>query len=175
MKKQETTQIIEKLSLLDKETAENIAKDLLSRMEQNPGMTLQDATGVSDQALEEIYSLAYTFYNQGKYPEAVSLFEFLAGSSPKCFKYVLGLASSYHQLQAYKEASAGFYIALNIDPTNPLPAYYLMDCFIKQGFLEEAKEFAEIASLICEDKAEYAELKERCDLIRKSLNTKKLS
>lgn len=158
-------------NLLDKEKARAIAKEVLEQMEE--GMTLQEATGVSNETLEEIYSLAYGFYNQGKYKESAALFEFLAGASPTTYKYVLGLASSYHQLGAYEEASAGFFIALNIESDNPIPAYYIMDCFLKQNLLEEAEEFAELTIEICEDRPEYQDLKGRCELIKKSLRSKK--
>ena|ERR1700722_1533379 len=158
--------------LMDKDFAEKIAQEVLVKMEENPGMTLRDATGISEDSLEEIYSLAYTFYHQGKYREAIALFEFLTGAAPQTYPFVLGLAASYHQLQAYEEASVGFYIALNIAPDNPVAAYYITDCFLKQKLYEEAQEFAEITSFICDTHPEYAELKQRCSLIIDALANK---
>lgn len=160
-----------RFDLLDKEAARALGAEVLKRMEE--GMTLKDATGISDQSLEEIYTLAYGFYNQGKYKESVSLFQFLAGASPKTYKYVLGLASSFHQLEAYEEAAVGFFIASNIEPENPIPAYYVMDCFLKQGLLEEADEFAQVTTWICGDRPQFQDLKKRCELIKKSLKLKK--
>lgn len=161
------------LNFLDKEAAENIAREVLSTMQKNPGMTLKEATGISDQVLEEIYHLAYTYYNQGKYEEGAALFQFLSGSSPKTYKYVLGLAACFHQCETYEQAALGFYIALTIEPNNPVPAYYVTDCFLKQNLLEEALEFAEVTVMICEGKPEYAELSQRCTLIAESLKSKK--
>lgn len=157
-----------RIDLLDKEQVETFAKKVLSEMEKHEGMTVQEALGVSDDALEEVYGLAYMYYNQAKYQEANALFQLLASSAPSNFKYVLGLASTYHQMKAYEDAAVGFYVALNIDPENPFPAYYITDCFLKQNLLEEAKEFAEITIEICEDREEYAALKNRCRLILKS-------
>lgn len=156
-------------SLLDKEQVRAIGEELFKNLKK--GMTLQDATGVSDETLEEIYTLAYGYYNRGKYKESVSLFQFLAGASPSNYKYVYGLASSYHQLEVYDEAAAGFYLALYLEPNNPLPAYYTTDCFLKQEFIEEASEFAEVTIRICDNRPEYKELKERCELIKANLNT----
>ncbi|MCH9626866.1 MAG: hypothetical protein S4CHLAM2_04970 [Chlamydiales bacterium] len=156
-----------RFDLLDKEGAQTIAKEVLNLMEE--GMTLQEATGVSDETLEEIYNLAYGYYDQGKYKEAVSLFHFLAGASPRTYKYVLGLASSFHQIGAFEEAAVGFYCALNIEPENPIPAYYVTDCFLKQNCVEEAAEFAELTIEICDNRPEYRNIQERCDLIKKSL------
>ena len=161
------------INLLDREQAEGLAREVLLKMQENEGMTLKDATGVSDESLEEMYSLAYTFYNQGKYQESLALFQFLAGAAPNTYKYVLGLAASYHQVKAYEEAAVGFYIALNIQPDNPVPAYHITDCFLKQKMYEKAEEFAEVTSIICDNREEYTELQQRSNLIRKSLESKK--
>lgn len=157
--------------LLTKEGAQSLATEVLQNLKE--GMTLQDAMGISEGTLEEIYSLAYGFYNQGKYKESASLFHFLAGASPRTYKYILGLASSYHQLEIYDEAAVGFYVALGLEPENPIPAYYITDCFLKQGLSEEAEEFAEVTILICGDRSKYQDLKRRCELIIKSLKANK--
>ncbi len=160
---------LSQIDLNDPQLRARVASKVLKEMEKNPGMTLKEATGISDEALEEVYSLAYTFYNQGKYFESVSLFEFLTGSSPSTYKYVLGLAASYHQIQAFNEAFAGFILALHIDPTQPVAAYYAMDCCLKEGLNEDALELAEATCDLCEGRLEYAALQQRCMLIARSL------
>jgi type III secretion system low calcium response chaperone LcrH/SycD len=162
-----------KLDPFNQEHAQKVAAEILLKMEENPGMTLKQATGVSDEVLEEIYSLAYGFYNQSKYSESIALFQFLASASPDTYKFVLGLAASYHQIQQYKRAATSFYIALRIEPNNPTPAYYMMDCFLKQNLVEEAEESAEITAMICGDRPEYSAVKERCELILKKLKENK--
>lgn len=173
MSKQLCDAILAKINYDNKELAEQLASEVLKKMEEHEGMTIKDAIGISDKALEEVYSLAYNFYNHGKYREAISLFELLTGASPKTYKYVLGLAASYHQIQAYEEAFAGFYIALHLDPANPIPVYYAADCCLKQNLYEEALEFAEMVVEICEKRPEYKGLKERCELIIHSLKCNK--
>lgn len=160
-----------RFDLLDKKEIEAIAAEILKNMK--TGMTLQDATGINDETLEEIYSLAYGYYDQGKYKESLSLFYLLTGISPKTYKYVFGLASSFHQMQAYEDAAFGFYLAFNLEPDNPLPAYYTTDCFLKLGLLEEATECAEVTILACDGRPEFQELKKRCELIRESIKIKK--
>jgi type III secretion system low calcium response chaperone LcrH/SycD len=162
-----------KIDFNNKALIERLAREVLQKMEENPGMTLKDATGISDAALGEMYRLAYTFYNQGKYRESIALFEFLVGAAPNTYKYILGLAASYHQIEAYNDAFAGFFIALHLDPENPIPAYYAIDCCLKQNWHEEAEEFAEATAEICGDRPEYAALKHRCNLIVQSLKSKK--
>jgi type III secretion system low calcium response chaperone LcrH/SycD len=162
-----------KVNLLDKEVLESLAKEVLLKMEENPGMTIQDAIGISDQALEEVYSLAHTFYNQGKYEKALPLFHFLTGTSPKTYKYVFGLAASYHQIEKYEEAVSGFYIAMHLDLGNPIPAYYITDCFLKQNLQQQALAFAELTIELCEENPEHMILKNRVKLIKDSLKANK--
>ena len=162
-----------RINFPDKEFTQKVGLEVLLKMEENPGMTLREATGVSDETLEEIYSLAYGFYNQGRYEESIALFQLLAGCAPTHYKYVLGLASSYHQINAYEEAAAGFLLALQLEVTNPIPAYYAADSFLKREMQEEADEMAKMTIDICGTRPEYSELKERCQLIVKSLKIKK--
>lgn len=162
-----------KINLTDKSVAENIAKEVVLQMQKNPGMTLKQATGVSEEVLEEIYHMAYTYYNLGKYQEAAALFQFLAGSSPHTFKYIFGLAGCFHQTECFEQAAIGFFIALNIEPHNPIAAYYLTDCFLKQDLPEEALEMAELTFKICKQKSEYSELAQRSKLIVEALKRRK--
>ena len=157
----------------DKVLLATIGGEILLKLQQNPGMTLREATGVSDEALEQIYSLAYTYYEQGKYQEAAALFQFNAGASPTTYKYLLGLGASFQQMGHYEEAIKGFFTAACLEPENPTPSYYLIDCLLKQNLLEEAEEAARLTAKICGNRVEYRELKQRCLLIARSLKNKK--
>ena len=160
-----------KEALLDTDMAEALAQDVLGQMKE--GMTLQDAMGLNDASLEEVYALAYGFYDQGKYKEAVSLFHLLAGASPSTFKYVFGFASCLHQMEIYGDASVGFLVAGTLEPDNPIPAYYALDAFLKMNLLEEAEASAKDVIEICGSKGEFQNLKKRCELILSSIKGKK--
>lgn len=156
-------------NLDDPEISGKIVEEIIHKMKTEGG-TLQEHLGISDEVLEGVYTLAYGYYNQGKYKESVSLFELLVGTSPKTYKYMLGLASSYHQLEYYTEASLAFFIALPLSLGDPLPAYYIADCFMKQNLRKEASEYLDLTIDLCDNQASYREVKERCILIKKSIN-----
>lgn len=145
-------------ALLDKMAAEN--------------KTLQEVSGISDKLLEEIYSLAYAHYNLGKYKESLSLFQFLAGIAPKQPRFVLGLAATYHQMENYSEAAMGFFLAYNLDPQNPLPAYYAADCYLNLKTPEAAIDCLELAIHTAGENKEFEELKQRCLLTLNTLKCK---
>lgn len=133
------------------------------------GLTLQQILGLSDLLLEEIYTIAYSFYSQGKYNEAVGLFQILTASKPQCYKYILGLSSCYHQLKMYDEAAFGFFLAFDAEPENPIPPYYIADSLMKINQVEESNDFLDITMNICGNKPEYKVLKERCNIMKNSL------
>ncbi|MCB1181109.1 MAG: SycD/LcrH family type III secretion system chaperone [Chlamydiia bacterium] len=162
------------LSTIDpnnKEQIKELSFKIINKIKKEGG-TVAAAMGLSEEFLEEIYQLAYTYYNQGKNKEAISLFYVLMGVSPKNFKYVLGLAAAYYQLEDYYHAALGFTLAFSLDPKNPLSAYYASDSLLKLNQVKEALEVLDKAIDLCGSRIEHAELKERCVLIRKSFEDK---
>lgn len=155
------------IDLEDRALVEKIGEKLLGAMAK--GMTLQEATGISNDALEEIYSLAHTFYTQGKYGESLALFQFLAGAAPTSYNYLFGLASSFHQLKNYADAAVGFMFAFSLEG-NPLASYFAVDSLLKAERKEDARECIEITLEACADIPEYQELKSKCALIKASLS-----
>ncbi|WP_201456429.1 SycD/LcrH family type III secretion system chaperone [Chlamydia sp. 17-3921] len=133
------------------------------------GLSLQQILGISDILLEEIYTIAYSLYSQGKYLEAIGLFQILAASKPQNYKYMLGLSSCFHQMKMYNEAAFGFFLAFDSQPDNPIPPYYIADSLLKLDQLEESKNFLDITTDICGDKPEYKILKERCSIMKGSI------
>lgn len=163
--------MFDKITVNDSQSMQQAAQEIIRKVIVE-GKTIQEAAGISATLLEDIYSIAYAYYNQGKYKEAVSLFHFLASTSPS-YKFVLGLAASHHQMGSYSDAISGFLLALHIEPEDPTPAYYVADCFLRQNNLQGADDFLAVTIEMAEDKQAFSTLKERCVLIRKSLNVKK--
>lgn len=155
-------------------TPQEIASEtrrVLKRMKEE-GITLQQATGISDAFLEEMYSLAHAHYERGNYKESLSLFQFLGGCAPKTYKYMLGLAATLHQMGNYQEALNGFTVALQLDESNPLPIYYIADCFSRLGKEKEAIPLYEMMVKTAELAPQYAELAERSRLIVENYKAK---
>ncbi|ANH78611.1 SycD/LcrH family type III secretion system chaperone [Candidatus Chlamydia sanziniae] len=151
-------------------TEEETKKALLNILEGlSNGIPLQQILGLSDYLLEEIYTIAYSFYSQGKYNEAVGLFQILTASKPQVYKYILGLSSCYHQLKLYNEAAFGFFLAFDAQPENPIPPYYIADSLLKLDQLDESQNFLDITIDICSDKPEFKILKERCNIMKQSI------
>lgn len=134
------------------------------------GRNLQDILGLSDVLLEEMYTIAYSFYSQGKYKEAIGLFQLLAASKPQKYKYVLGLSSCFHQMHLYEEAAFGFFLAFDAEPENPIPPYYIADSLMKLEQFDESNNFLDITMDMCRDNPEFKVLYERCDIMKQSIS-----
>lgn len=161
-------EVLAKINPADKEQLKGIAMEVL-RQAQKEGKTLQEVLGMSEGFLEQIYGVAYTFYNAGRYKEAISLFNLLVGAVPGRHKFTYGLAAAYRQTKEYGKAALGFFLAAHEDPENPYSAYYLADCLLKLEKIEEAKEALELTIETAGSHKEYQVLKERSILLKKTL------
>ncbi|MFZ0565639.1 MAG: SycD/LcrH family type III secretion system chaperone [Chlamydiales bacterium] len=169
-KKQNVLSSFSSSDIKDPNKAQEIAELVVKHMEENKGATLRQALGLSDEALEKIYSLAHSHYNSGKYQDASSLFYMLISISPTSFKYALGLAASYHALNLYQDAINGFFLAHYLDSTNPIPTFYIADSFIKmQEHPELAEAFLETTIDLCNGNTKHQELKDRSILMKQFL------
>lgn len=141
------------------------------------GKTLKEAAGVTDSMENEIYVLAKHYYDQGKYTEAVTIFEALSRINPIKYAYQFGLGSAFYQVHDYINALLGFFGAFRIDPNNPMAPYYVADCFVKLDAHDDAHRFLDLAIAASEstDPEKYRIVAERCKLIKATLRPLQIS
>lgn len=157
------------IDLNDKEVVKSISSGIYEKMRRE-NKSLAEVLNVAPELINELYHLGYTFYGQGKFKEAVSLFYYLTTFSPNEFKYIYALSAAFHQLKEFEQAASGFTLAYMIEPQNPLPVYYVADCLLQTDQKEAALEVIETTITICGEIKEHQALKERCLLIKNSLN-----
>ena len=68
-------------------------------------------------------------------------------------------------MEQYGDAIEGFRLALEIDPQDPLPIYYIADCFFRLNMKEEAAEYYKMMVELGEEFPEYSEIGEKSRLI----------
>ena len=120
-----------------KEMFQNAAKSLMK------GEPFKMARGISDEELNAVYSLAYSYYSTGRYDEALKLFKFLVLFDHMSQKYWIGLGSAHQMLKNYDEAIAAYVQASLFDLENPKPIYYAAICHLAKGDKVQA------ASAVC--------------------------
>ena len=95
--------------------------------------TLKQLKGVTNDELEAVYSLAFGYYQTGKYEDAGKLFQFLVLFDHLNAKYWFGLGAAQQALKDYKNAvvSYGYCSFLKLD--NPKPQLHAAECFLALG------------------------------------------
>ena len=95
--------------------------------------TMKQLKGVTNDELEAVYSLAFGYYQTGKYEEAHKLFQFLVLFDHLNAKYWFGLGAAQQALKDFQNAvvSYGYCSFLKLD--NPKPQLHAAECFLALG------------------------------------------
>lgn len=160
--------LLSQIDLTNPAQVSQAADEILDQMKAQK-KTFHEVVGLSDGFLERLYAVAYSYYNQGKFGQALHYFRILTAMNAKSHKYFYGLGATFHQMKEYDAAASAFMMSLYLDPYHPLPAFYAADCYLNDHQEESAKEALEIAIDLCGDSPEHAHLKERCLLTKKTL------
>jgi type III secretion system low calcium response chaperone LcrH/SycD len=124
------------------------------------GLPLCDVRGISQDAMEGVYGLAYNEYNAGRFQEAESVFKLLCLLNHLERKYWIGLGAARKGLKRYQGAVDAFGLAGMLDLSDPQPPLYAAECLILLGQPDEAKSGLETALNACGGKPEWNALKD---------------
>ncbi len=116
------------------------------------GEPLKMAKGISDEQLNAVYSLAYSYYTTGKYDEALKLFKFLVLFDHLSQKYWTGLGSTHQMMKSYDEAIAAYAQAALLDLSNPKPMYYAALCYLAKGDKLHSASAVRAVEIFCTEK-----------------------
>jgi type III secretion system low calcium response chaperone LcrH/SycD len=117
-----------------KDDAVKAIMDLLSS-----GCTLAEALGHTVESVETVHYLAYTFYSQAKYDQAMRLFAYLLTTNHVDRRYYSGFAACMHKLNRHEEALKYYGIASVLDLTDPEPVMHCAECFMALGNVPKAR------------------------------------
>jgi len=116
------------------------------------GEPLKMAKGISDEELNAVYSLAYSYYSTGRYDEALKLFKFLVMFDHMSQKFWTGLGSTHQMLKQYDDAIAAYAQAAMFDLENPRPMYYAALCHLAKGDKVHAASAVRAIEIFCTKK-----------------------
>ena len=111
--------------------------------------TLKQLKGVTNDELEAVYSLAFGYYQTGKYEDAHKLFQFLVLFDHLNAKFWFGLGATQQALKDYQGAvvSYGYCSFLKLD--NPKPQLHAAECFLALGDKRNAASSLEALEAYC--------------------------
>ncbi|EDR9399146.1 TPA: SycD/LcrH family type III secretion system chaperone [Salmonella enterica subsp. enterica serovar Frintrop] len=129
------------------------------------GATLKDLNGISDDAMQEIYSLAYDCYQTGKFNDALVLFRFLYIYDFYNHEYALGIGAVLQIQKKYSKAIDFYALAYSLSECDFRPMFYTGECNLLLGKQSQAKKCFEIVA----ENAKDASLVEKATIYLTSL------
>jgi secretion system chaperone SscA len=126
----------------------------------------------SGTALDELYLMAYNFYNNGKYHDAQHCFRMLVTADGHSSKYWTGLGATHQMLKEYKDAIGAYALATMLDKTDPYIHLYAAECFFAEQQGPQGLNALKTADQLAKGKEQYAQLVSRIALMRKSWQEK---
>lgn len=121
---------------------------------------------ISKDSEKELYSMAYSFYNNGKFQEALDCFLFLVRANADTVKYWIGFAATHQRLKNYHEAIGAYAVAALLDAENPQIHMYAADCFFALNDGTQALDALKTAESLANGQEKYHLLLSRIALLR---------
>ena len=128
------------------------------------GAALADVRGYTEDEMEAVYHLAYNAYRQGKYPDARTLFQFLALNDHLESRFWMGLAATCQVSGDYPQAVAAYEMAAVLEATNPWPPFHAGECYRAMNDWEKSRAALQAVEFLCEaadGEGEHGELRAR--------------
>ncbi len=97
------------------------------------GATMKEVKGITNDELEAVYSLGFSYYNTGKFEDAQKLFEFLVLFDHLSSKYWFALGAVQQARKDYEKAVASYGYSSFLDLENPKPQYHAAECLLAMG------------------------------------------
>jgi len=123
--------------------------------------TLQSFLGIDKATAEGMYGQAFGHYTNGRYKDAIDVFQLLVVYDGEDPRFIMGLAACYHQLKEFDSAIQLYSSCGVLDPEDPLPHYHLSDCYLQVGDKMSAVVALQMAVKRAADKEEFAVMKDR--------------
>ena len=97
------------------------------------GATMKEVRGITNEELEAVYSLGFSYYNTGKFEEAQKLFEFLVLFDHLSTKYWFALGAVQQARKDYQKAISSYGYSSFLDLENPKPQFHAAECYLALG------------------------------------------
>lgn len=129
----------------------------------------KEALNLTVNDVECMYSYAYNLFTHGKFLDAKIMMKFLMSLDPEDARYPLGCGAALQQLKDYEMAASYYLLAFHLDQEDPVPLYYMYECFKKLNDPYNALLMLENIVQRAGNKPEHAVLVERARRTRDTL------
>lgn len=154
----------EDLKEKDRVAFEKLLNDVLAE-----GKSPKESLKISPRYMESLYAYAYNFFTHGKFKDSLLLMRFLMDIDQENPRYPLACGAAYQQMKDYEMAAGYYLVAFHLDQQDPIPLYYMYECFKNQNDMYSAMMMLNSIVTIAADRPEHAVLKERVERTRQTL------
>lgn len=145
------------------DSAHEILQGILDKHEIKQGLPK-----LSPESIEGLYSLAYQYYECGKYPESSKFFRFLTLIGTQEKKHWMGLGASLKMQKDYEQAVQAYSVAAVLDPKDPYIHVWAADCLFAMNQIEKGLKGINTAIKMAKMKKAYHPLLPELELIREA-------
>lgn len=118
--------------------------------------------------IDKLYAVAYVYYKNGQYTNALPLLQLLTMVDPQVSKYWLGLGASQQMLKEYAEAFYSYTCAAMMDKDNPYPHLYAADCLFAMDKVDLGLQIIdEVGKMVASDE-QYQGIAHQIDIIKQA-------
>lgn len=148
----------------DKRTLEKALHDVIIH-----GKTPKEAFEMTAKDMECMYAYAYNLFTHGKYKDSLILMRHMLDLDPTNPRYPLACGAACQQMKNYERAAGYYLVAFHINREDPIPVYYMYECFRNMNDPLMALIMLDNVIAIAGDRPEHAILKERVMRTRSTL------
>ncbi|MBA3816320.1 MAG: SycD/LcrH family type III secretion system chaperone [Parachlamydiaceae bacterium] len=128
-------------------------------------MTPMQAMNISEEEISVIYSYAYQLFNTGKYAEACELFKMLYVLNPGQEGFATSLGACYHKMEDYETASLMYLIDAQLNPFDPVSAFYCYDCFMHMNNPEGAYIMLDVVVKRADGQPQFEKIQDKAEAL----------
>lgn len=158
--KQEVHASIEKLGGQIPPQAASLVEETIVKMNKE-NLLPKDALEFPPEVMEVIYQQGYNLFQNGKYQDALLIFNTLRQLDITDPRYSFAIASCYQYQKRYLDAVANYMIYKYLDPMDPIPSFHIYDCFMKANEPLSALMAIQEAIVLAERSPQYENLKRK--------------
>jgi len=133
------------------------------------GVLLKDIMGISDDTMNELYSIAYYLFQSGQYMKAGDIFKNLMMLDTSSYRYALGMGACLEKLGDSFSAIKAYTLAYINNSTNPIPLYHAAECCMTINNKQGASDYLKQVIAVAGNNKKYQELKNKAEILEENL------
>lgn len=137
----------------------NYEDELLSFLED--GGTMSMLRDIPSDAIEQMYAVAYNYFESAKYEQAHKIFQLLCTLDHYQVRFFMGLGACRQALKQFEQAVDAYSFVTVIDVNEPRAPFHAGECHLALGNMEAAESGFYTANHLAKKQPAYSELAQR--------------